>query len=204
MEGEHHVQVCAHFTRHQDPLGAYACMVILAAHTAQHWYSLGWVDWITVVGLPLTILGLIITWRQARKATKAAEAAKKAVYQTEQQIRASQLLVLVPQLRWTVAELESAIENDNSYMARRQLESWRWQAGNIHGILSSTNSSEEKLLKSLTRSAGLAVTAGGLLLEAEGEVAPKCIKARAAMAATCDELASWVGKRATQAAKDGG
>jgi hypothetical protein len=186
-------------------LSGYASPVLLAASTHHHhFYDLTWVEWVTVVGLPLTLFGLIITWRQARTAANAATAAKNAVYRTEQQIRASQLLVLIPQLRWIVAELEAAMEKDNDYVARRQLDSWRWQAGNIHGILSGANPSERRLLKSLTQSTALAVTAGGLLLEANGSVTDRCMKARAAMAAACDELASWVGKHATQAVQDGG
>ncbi len=168
------------------------------------WYDLGWIDWITVIGLPLTLLGLSLTWWQARKASNAASAAREAVFRTEQQIRASQVLVLVPQLRWTVAELETAIEKDSSFFARRQLDSWRWQAGNIHGILSEGKLSEKRILKSLTRSVGLAATAGGLLLEGTGSVSSRCMKAREAMATTCDELTSWVGRHATQALKDEG
>lgn len=177
---------------------------MIAAAATQHWYSVSWVDWITILGLPLTLLGLFVTWRQAKAAATAAEAAKRAVHQTEQQIRASQIMVLVPQLRWTVAELEIAIEANSASVARRQLEIWRWQAGNIHGILSGADTSEKKILKSLTQSTALAVTAGGLLLEPSGPVAARCMKVRAAMASACDELTSWVGRHATQGAESGG
>jgi hypothetical protein len=178
--------------------------VILAATSATpSWYDLGWVDWVSVIGLPLTLLGLFLTWQQARNASTAAQAAEKAVSRTERQIRASQILVLVPQLRSTVTELETAIEKGSSFFARRQLDSWRWQASNIHGILSQDSTAERRILKNLTRSVGLAAAAGGLLLEENGSVSSQCMKAREAMANTCDELASWVGIHATQAIREG-
>ena len=77
-----------------------------------------WVDWVSVIGLPLTLLGLFLTWQQARNASTAAQAAEKAVSRTERQIRASQILVLVPQLRSTVAELETAIEKRQCLLLR--------------------------------------------------------------------------------------
>jgi hypothetical protein len=107
-------------------------------------------------------------------------------------------LVLVPQLSRTVAELDSAIQANNSLLAQRDLNSWRWQAGNIHGILSGTDPSEKRILRILQQSVGLAQTAGGTLLDGKTTVPSGCLKARAAIAAACDELTAWVGKNSTQ------
>jgi hypothetical protein len=172
--------------------------VLLAASASQS-HGLGWVDWITVIGLPLTLLGLYLTWSQARKATSAAAAARKAVSRTEQQLRANQLLVLVPQLRWTVNELDSAIQGKDSMLVQRELNSWRWQAQNIHGILSGTGSSEKEILTRLQQSVVLAQTAGEKLLLGGMPVADGCRKARRAIAAACDELTAWAGRHSTQA-----
>jgi hypothetical protein len=171
---------------------------VLLAASSQHAVGLGWVDWVTIIGLPLTLLGLYLTWWQAKKAASAAVAARRAVRRTEQQIRANQLLVLVPQLSRTVAELDSAIQADNPFLAQRDLNSWRWQAGNIHGILSGANPSEKKLLRTLQQSVGLAQTAGGTLLDGKTSVATGCLRARAAIVAACDELTAWVGKNSTE------
>ena len=107
-------------------------------------------------------------------------------------------MVLVPQLRWTVAELDSAIESKSALLARRSLDSWRWQAGNIHGILSGVEMTEKKILKGLQQSVELAAAAGGHLLESETAVTTGCLKARTAMVAVCDDMTSWVGKHSTQ------
>ena len=172
--------------------------MLSAADIHHQWYNLSWIDWFTVGGVLLTILGLVLTWFQAKNAADAARAASNAVKKTEQQIRANQLMVLVPQLRYTVTELDSAIESKSSLLARRNLDSWRWQAGSIHGILSGADTTEKRILRSLQQSVGLAATAGGSLLEANTTVAAGCLQARAAMVTACDQLTTWVGRYSTQ------
>lgn len=179
-------------------IGHYAVAVPLAA-SSSHWYSLGWVDWITVVGLPLTLLGLYLTWWQAKKATSAAAAARRAVSRTEQQLRVNQLLALVPQLRWTVEELDAAIQDKNSELVQGKLKAWRWQAQNIHGILSEASPSEKQILTLLQESVVLAQTAGDKLFQGGTSVPDSCRKARRAITIAFDELTAWVGKHSTQA-----
>src|SRR4051812_21705737 len=104
--------------------------------TAAHWYAIGWVDWISVAGLPLTLVGLALAWAQARAAANSAERAREAVEYTERRLRANQLLVLVPQLRFIAKELDEAIERDDAQHAKRELDNWRWQVANIQGLLS--------------------------------------------------------------------
>lgn len=45
------------------------------------------------------------------------------------------MLVLIPQLRWVASELNAAMGSDDRDMTRRHLDSWRWQAGHVNGLL---------------------------------------------------------------------
>lgn len=172
---------------------------MLLAASAHHWYNVPWADWITVIGLPLTLLGLLLTYRQAKAAVKATQAAQRATRRTEQLIRAKQLMILVPQLSQTVRELDSAITANDSAQARRDLDRWRWQATSVHGILSATDSSEKKLLKTVQDSVGLAETANGALFDSKAAVYSGCAQAHEAMIVACDRLNAWIGKYSTQA-----
>ncbi len=171
--------------------------MLLAAET-HHWYQLTWVDWITVAGLPLALVGLYLTWRQARKAANSAKAVQDAIESTELKIRTKQLMVLIPQLRWIAVELEDAINTQSGAGARKQLDSWRWQAGSIRGILSAADPDEIQILKGLQQSVGLARVAGSALLEGR-PVSSACTKARASIVTVCDDLNTWLGKNSTQA-----
>jgi hypothetical protein len=172
---------------------------VLVAANAHHWYQITWIDWVTVAGLLLALAGLYVTWRQARNAADAAKAAQDAIIATERKIRSKQLMVLIPQLRWTVAELENAITANDRKGARRQLDSWRWQAGNIQGILTVTDPEEIKILQGLQQSVSLARVAGSALLDEQVPIFSRCSKARTAIVAACDELNAWLGKNSTDA-----
>jgi hypothetical protein len=115
-------------------------------------------------------------------------------------IRLKQLMVLIPQLRWTAAELENAISAQDSTAARKQLDSWRWQAGNIQGILTAADPDEVRILKGLQQSVGLARVAGTALLDGDGSISSNCSKARISIVTVCDDLNAWLGKSSTQAA----
>jgi len=173
--------------------------------TPSPWYDVGWVDWLNVLGLALTLYGLFMAWRQAEKAATAAEAARAAVVQTQRQLRANQLLVLVPQLRWVSTELELSIEINDASLAGRNLHNWRWQAAHIHGILSGSDASEKKLLKALQDSVGLAFAATTALLDGENTDKPlldSCRKARDSIGIVCNQLTSWVGEASTTEAHE--
>jgi hypothetical protein len=175
--------------------------VLLAAsiHHIHHWYDLTWVDWITVIALPLALAGLCLTWWQAKAAADSAKAAQRAVRRTEQQIRANQLMVLAPQLSWTVAELDSAIRDDNPELAQRDLNSWRWQASRIQGILSAAEPGERKLREALQEGVGQAQIAGSILMTDKGvPVAARCMQARNKVVAASDDLSAWIGRYSTR------
>jgi hypothetical protein len=185
------------------PDDGYRCRVFLAV-VSQPWYSLGWVDWLAVVGFPLTLAGLYLTWQQARKATNSADAARRAVQSTQQQIRAKQLMVLIPQLLWIASEIDSAIEIENIPLVRRYLHNWRLQAGNVNGILLAANPNEIALATALNNSVSMAAITEGSLMKRPGATRSDCMKARDAITAASSELNIWVGRNSTEATTGGG
>ena len=153
--------------------------VLLALSSHPPWYaSLSLVDWLTVVGFPLTLAGLYMTWKQARDATDAAKAARRAVQRAQQQIRSNQLMVLIPQLTWIANEVDWAIERENFDVVRRFLNSWRQHAGSVHGILMAQAPSESEILQVLMTSIGMAAVADRLLFRQEKSTRQDCMKAR--------------------------
>lgn len=177
--------------------------MLLAAAT-HHWYELGWVDWLAVGGFPLTLAGLYFTWRQAREASKSAEAARLAVQHTEQQIRAKQLMVLIPQLMWTASEIDSAIETGNIPLVRRYLHNWRLQAGDVNGILLAADPNEVALTTALNNSVSMAAITEGSLMRRPEATRTDCMKARAAITAASGGLNIWIGRNSTEATNGGG
>ena len=175
----------------------------LLVQEAEPWYAIPWQDWLGVVGLPLAFLGLWLTWKQASGAKNAAEATRTAVRRTQTQLRANQLLVLIPQLRWIASELDAAIDEDNQRLARRNLDSWRWQANNIHGMLSAADPAQRKILRALQLSVGQAQSAGAALMgKGTISVLRECSKSRESIAIVCDSLSAWVGENISKVSED--
>jgi hypothetical protein len=163
------------------------------------------VEWFGVVGVIATLAGLFFTWRKASDADNsassakiAAEAAGAAVERTQRQLRANQMLVLIPQLRWISQELDAAIASDSRDLVRRHLDSWRWQAGHVNGLLSEESPSPRKILRSLQDSVALATEATTTLLKEGKPVLDSCELARDAIGTACNLLTVFVGQSASQ------
>ncbi len=189
----------------------YAAGVPLASALTHGWYHLAWHDWvglaIAMVGMPLTLLGLWLTWKQARDAKDAAQAAQLAVKRTQSQLRANQLMVVVPQLRWIALELDAAIETGNIALTRRFLGNWRSQAGQVKGILSKAANTDPQLLTNIGQSISLAASADGSLFAKPGspiDVVKTCQKARSSVLGICDQLHEWVGENSTEVTNEEG
>ncbi|WP_433535359.1 hypothetical protein ACQPZK_25405 [Micromonospora sp. CA-249363] len=165
---------------------------------ADPWYT-PWVDLLSVVGFPLALWGLWLTWKQARDAADSAKAATAAVKRTQRQLRANQLLVLIPQLRWIANELDASILAEETALAKKYLDNWRFHASNVRGILNAADSSQYELLQEIQQSVGLAAAAGsGLMANGNGPLHKRCTKARASIGHVCDQLGAWVGENASQ------
>src|SRR4051794_36769229 len=98
------------------------------------WYSLSWDQWVGVAGLPLTLSGLWLAWIQARAARRSADAARNAVYETQKQLVAKYVQLLVPQLAGVANDLTLAISANDVGQTRRYLYNWRYHANNVHGL----------------------------------------------------------------------
>ena len=162
------------------------------------WYSLGWVDWLNVVGFAITVAGFAIAFWQISKTRGAAEAANRAALSTQRQLAVNQLLILVPQLKWLAGELDAAIEDDDPRLARRHLDNWRFQAAHIHGLLSADDSMGRRRVRDLQESVTLAFAATSALLEGKRPVLAASKQARNAIGKVCNELSTWVGQQSAQ------
>lgn len=180
--------------------------------------QVSWLEWIGLVGVMATLVGLYLTWRQARDAKReaksavigaheakiAAEAAGVAIDRTQRQLRANQMLVLIPQLRWVAQEMDAAIAGDDRGMTRRTLDSWRWQAGHVNGLLLDEGATSRKILKALQDSVALATEATTTLLKGQKPVLESCDQARQAIGHACNLLTVFVGQNASQVTPDDG
>ncbi|MEU7934486.1 hypothetical protein [Micromonospora echinofusca] len=168
------------------------------------WHHLEWFEWIGlglgVVGFPLTLWGLWLTWQQATEANTAARAAQEAIRRTQGQLRSNQLMVMIPQLRWIASELDAAIDFESVPLTRRFLENWRSYAGQAQGLLSKTDPDRGDLLIQISESISLAASADASLFSKTGSVilTKSCAKARAAIREACDGLHVWLGENSTQ------
>jgi hypothetical protein len=181
-------------------------LLALTSHHAPQWHTLSWwVDWLGVIGFPLTLAGLFLTWRQAREASNAATAARDAVQRTQQQIRLQQLMALIPQLAWTASEIDSAIEDDAFPLVRRYLRNWRNQGSTVHGILLSADPADSEAATVLNKSIGMASVAEGMLIrKAKEATRTDCMKVRQAISIAVVQLTTWVGKNSTATFPDEG
>jgi hypothetical protein len=121
---------------------------------------------------------------------------------TKKQLSSNQLLILVPQLKWLAGELDAAIERDDPSLTRRHLDSWRWQAGHIHGLLSDDAAIGRRRAKELQDSVALAFTASSALMEGKRPVLDACKQARESIGKVCNELSIWVGQQSAQTQGD--
>lgn len=165
-----------------------------------------WVEAVGLIGVLATLVGLYLTWGQARDAKlqaaaakTAADAASGAMDRAQRQLRSNQILVLIPQLRWVAQELDAAIEAGDRGMTRRHLDSWRNQAGHINGVLLDDSAAKRKILKAIQDSVALATEAtANLLREEKKTVLQSCEQARDASGNACNMLNVFVGQSASQ------
>lgn len=171
------------------------------------WYDIPWQDWLGIVfalvGFPLTLYGLYLTWKQAREAKTAADQAKAAVEATQRKLRAGQLLVLIPQLRWIAQVLEESIDLDEPLVTRKHLDNWRWSASNVRGIIASDDAIAQQLLEDLQESVTLAFTANTALAEGKRPVMVACKRVRASISSVCVELTTWAGSQSLSVDAEG-
>lgn len=174
--------------------------MLFLASSVHHWWNVGWTDWVAVSGSLLTIISAVAASRRLIRRIKERDrkrAAKRA-RQIGRQSGIRKLVGLVPQLRMIVYGLDSAIADRNLKSIRSNLNDWRERVSTAHGILSAIDPKEELILGCLWGSRVRAAAASDIPPGRDGFSASHYSDARAAMAAACDLLGSWVAKNSMQ------
>jgi hypothetical protein len=152
-----------------------------------------WADWFTVTGVPLTALGVVLTYREAARARTASEA----VLEAEREIAIKQTLIVVSRLHRLAEQLDDAVMGRDASWTNRVLTAWRVEAGYLLGLLSLHEGLSTELSKRLSRSAQLAGVASLALVDrSTGGSFPIPAKARQAIQEACQQLATWSGTSA--------
>jgi hypothetical protein len=121
------------------------------------------IQWLTDVGawlgLPLTVVGFALAIWQIVKTRTAAKAAETAANRATAAMSESFLLVLLPQLHKVESDLDSAVDRGERHLAANHMSQWRWQAGQLRGLLEPSDPASKKIAKSIQTSITLAASA---------------------------------------------
>jgi hypothetical protein len=118
-----------------------------------------WWDVASLVGVSATLLGLALTFRQARLARTAADATRLAIRDTEKLLARNSLLVLLPQLSLVEREIDLAVPRDDRAMLTYLMSVWKAHAGQLRGLLGDDSGADEMAMKRLQASVVLATDA---------------------------------------------
>lgn len=147
----------------------------------------------TFLAIPLQLLGFGLALWQIRKAVNSSRAAKEASQRTEEKISGNLLLVILPQLTQTETNLEWAVSQTDRHATIHYLGSWRWQAGQLRGLLARSESEHEELMTKIQASIAAAADTK-IALQHESADIPKrsksALKAIAVVTGLVGELSS--------------
>lgn len=143
-----------------------------------------------VSAVPVALAGFGITYYQIRKTREAAEAAEGAARNSQAAIGRSNLLVLIPQLQRVEEDLDRAVRDGSEQVVISSLQAWRWQAGQVRGLLEVGRLASRELLVDIQDSVSAASQAQIELAGSGGELslAIATKDARDAIAKVTNEL----------------
>lgn len=147
----------------------------------------------TIVAIPLQLIGFGIAFWQIQKAINASEAAKIASQRTEEKISSNLLLVILPQLTQAETNLEWAVSQLNRQATIHYLGSWRWQAGQLRGLLARNERDHEELMTKIQASIAVAADTKIALQNDTPDIAKRsksALKAIAAVTGLVGELSA--------------
>lgn len=154
-------------------------------------------DWLDVTNawaaVPLQLIGFGIAIWQIRKAKSAAESARDAATSAVDSVGANLLLVVLPQLVQVETNLEWAVANRDRATTIHYLGAWRWQAGQVRGLLGRGESPPRSTLRHLQASIAAAADAKLALQDPAEDVFECCRavqKAIATVTGTIGELSA--------------
>ncbi|WP_141725409.1 hypothetical protein [Micromonospora pallida] len=153
-----------------------------------------------VSAIPVAATGFGLTLWQLRKTRKAAEAARDAAKTAQAAISRSNVLVLIPQLQRTEEELERAVLAKSKPLIRSHLQSWRWQAGQMRGLLKFGGLAGDDLLTDIQISvSGASEIASELVGSIDVDLAELTKPVREAIARVTNELSAVASMQGIQA-----
>jgi hypothetical protein len=142
-----------------------------------------------ITAIPLAVVGFGFTLWQVRKTRTAAEAAQRAAERAQRGIGRSTLLLLIPQLQRAEEELDRAVETGQQNLVLLWLATWRWQAGQLRGLLKVAAPDERTILRSIQESIVATVDLKNSLLGIPGsDLIAATKEAREAIAAVTNGL----------------
>ncbi|MFC0527228.1 hypothetical protein [Phytohabitans kaempferiae] len=141
-----------------------------------------------VTAVPGLVTGFVITYRQLRKTRTAADAARDAAHNAQASIGRSNLLVLIPQLQRVEEELDRAVRQGVEEVVVSALQGWRWQAGQVRGLLEAGRLGNQSLLTDIQHSVTAAAVAQHNLHGPSKNLVSTTHKVRQAIAKVTNEL----------------
>lgn len=120
-----------------------------------HWYQ--WFEKAdTYTAIPLQLGGFWIAIWQIRKTRSSVESARRAAVFTQDSIARNNLLLQIPQLQRLEQQLQFAIKSNMADLAVNHLDSWRYHASMLRGLLEQVSNETDELLQVVQNSVSLA------------------------------------------------
>ncbi|MER6035473.1 hypothetical protein ABT133_16380 [Streptomyces sp. NPDC001835] len=150
--------------------------------------------------IPLAVAGFGVTIWQTIKAKKAAEMAQMSAQEATDRISRSSLLVLLPQLHRAEEQLERAVRDGSVELTISWLYTWRWQAGQVRGLLDESDPIQREMATSLQASISSATSAKEkLIANSSPDIVTATRTVRAAVGKVTGELGAMASSHGMQA-----
>lgn len=98
-------------------------------------------DAVGLGSLTVTVVGFVVAISQLRRTESTAAATRRAVERTEERIAVNHLLVVLPQFRMLVQDLDAAAEENDRKLAMRTLVAWTHLANEVASMLAGVDES---------------------------------------------------------------
>jgi hypothetical protein len=124
-------------------------------------------NWLSIIGLFITVVGFALTIWQLVRTANASEESVKAIKRTEQRMALNHLLVLLPQLQNIENDLDHAIEVNDRNWAIRTLVTCKNVASEVAALLEDQDSVDQQVVAALVSTSKIAATAKSDIISRE-------------------------------------
>jgi hypothetical protein len=152
--------------------------------------------------IPLQVIGFGLALWQLSKTKSEAVAAKNAALDTQKQIGANLLLVILPQLTQIETHLEWAVSKGDRDAAIHYLGAWRWQAGQVRGHLLEKEDADGDFMVQIQTSIATAADTKLALQDPVSDVPKRCKAAQKAIAKVTGMVGELAAKNSVERASD--